>query len=80
MSEIFIDISHEEFRVYTFVEQEKFYKVKIDKPLKLIKEKDGDRIYDIKGLGHFIPKGWIHLFWKDYDDNDDEEDKKENKK
>ena len=76
MAEIFIDISHEEFRVYTFVEQEKFYKVRIDKPLRLIKENDGDRIYDIQGLGHFIPKGWIHLFWKELED---EEDKKENK-
>ncbi len=76
MSEkIFIDISNEEFRVYTFVEDEKFFKVKIDKPLKLIKENDGDRIYDMQGLGHFIPKRWIHLFWKEYDEEQEEKGK-----
>lgn len=64
MSEVFIDISHEEFRVYTFVKEGQFFKVKIDNPLKLIKEKDGDRIFDLQGLGHYVPNEWIHLFWK----------------
>lgn len=67
----FIDISNEEFRVYTFVKGNQFFKVKIENPLRLIKGVEGDRIFDLGGLGHLIPRGWIHLFWK----NREEEEK-----
>lgn len=55
----FIDISHEVFRRYIFPKNES---VRIDNPEKLAISKSGHRIWDGK-RSHFIPFGWIHLYW-----------------
>lgn len=62
----FTDISSEEYRVYEF-KSFLFFKrfVKLDKPLKLaVSASGGHRVYTADGLSHYIPSGWIHLYWK----------------
>lgn len=56
----FVNISSEEFRVYNFGNTE----VKILDPLYLAVSKNGHRVLDGNGVSHYIPKGWIHLYWK----------------
>ena len=55
------DISSEEFRVYKFPANEE---VRIDNPLQLKISGGGHRIIDGQGISHYVPKGWVHLFWK----------------
>jgi len=55
----FIDISSEKERNYFFGE----YGVVIYRPLLLNIGGSGHRIWDDQGVSHFIPNGWIHLFW-----------------
>ena len=63
-----IDLSkREEYRVYVFPNGEK---VKIDNPQFLIISDNGHRI----GAGefsHYIPYGWIDLYWKNKTDRKD---------
>lgn len=60
------NIDHENFRVYVFPCG---CKVVIDHPLKInISESGGHRILDIDNIAHYIPSGWIHLFWETNDD------------
>lgn len=60
----FVDISSEEYRVYEFNNGKQ---IKIDYPLKLnVSPSGGHRLFDIYGLSHYIPKGWIHLYWKTF--------------
>lgn len=55
------DISSEQFRVYEFAEKQ----VRIDNPLQLnVSRSGGHRVFDASGVSHYIPGGWIHLFWK----------------
>jgi hypothetical protein len=55
------NISTELYREYTFPGGDK---VKIEDPIVLIlSESGGHRIVDTKLNGHYVPKGWIHLFW-----------------
>jgi hypothetical protein len=56
----FIDIDSEEMRLYKFPGGDK---VVIDRPLKLCVKENGHRVWDIKGVSHYIPTGWIHLSW-----------------
>lgn len=61
-----VDISHELFRVYVFPGKET---VRIEQPLYLIVSDNGHRVVDKFYVAHYIPYGWIHLFWE----NDDKE-------
>lgn len=55
----FSDISSERYRVYVFGEKE----VRIDYPQFLNVSKNGHRVFDSAGVSHYIPQGWIHLYW-----------------
>jgi len=59
-----IDISKEMFRVYVFPNKEE---VKIEKPLYLIVSDNGHRVVDQNYIAHYIPYGWIHLYWENED-------------
>lgn len=60
----FIDISSEMYRVYEFSGN----RVEIDMPVALhISDRGSHRILDAKGVSHYIPTGWIHLYWEAYD-------------
>jgi hypothetical protein len=60
----FVDISSEEYRVYTFAYEGNLSEVKISEPLYLAVSNSGHRILDNSGISHYIPKGWFHLSWK----------------
>lgn len=56
-----VDLSErEEYRVYEFPNGES---IRIDDPQFLIVSDNGHRIYDGDGISHYIPYGWIHLWW-----------------
>lgn len=56
------DISMEEWRRYTFPNGDE---VLIEAPLKLnVSASGGHRVASADGNGHYIPKGWLHLEWK----------------
>lgn len=54
------DISSETTRTYTWADGSK---VTILNPLILIVTDNGHRVEDAQRIGHYIPKGWIHLEW-----------------
>lgn len=57
----FVDISTEKFRTYEFVNSV----VCINQPLKLnVSKSGGHRIFDAFGQSHYIPSGWVHLYWE----------------
>jgi hypothetical protein len=56
-----IDISSEIYRTYRFPGGEK---IKINEPKTLRVTDNGHRIIDSRGNSHYIPYGWIHIFWK----------------
>lgn len=58
---VFVDISSEEYRIYTFSGNEE---VKITGPRLLSISAGGHRLFDNDGVSHYVPKGWIHLRWK----------------
>jgi hypothetical protein len=58
---VFTDISSEAFRTYVFEEGETVY---IDQPVWLSVSENGHRILDIHGVSHYIPVGWLHLYWE----------------
>jgi hypothetical protein len=60
-SNIFTDISTEDWREYSFSGNEK---VRIERPTHLCVSTSGHRILDEAGVSHYIPKGWIHLRWQ----------------
>jgi len=56
----FNDISTEQWRVYEF----KDGKVRIEKPHWLyVSASGGHRLIDEAGYSHYIPSGWLHLYW-----------------
>ena len=60
-----VDISDkEEFRTYRFAEAEFIHEITIRKPLFLIVTNNGHRLSDEEGISHYVPYGWIELFWK----------------
>jgi len=64
----FTDIS-EEYRVYVFVRNGKEFKVTLNDTRKLFVSKSGGhRIFTKDGKAHYIPAGWIHLYWKPYEE------------
>ena len=57
----FQDISSETERTYLFSNG---ISVNIKNPTKLnVSDSGGHRIFDESGTSHYIPAGWIHLFW-----------------
>lgn len=56
----FIDVSSEEYRVYTFGDKE----TRIENPQWLNVGGNGHRLLDGEGVSHYIPFGWQHLRWK----------------
>lgn len=62
----FTDISSEIFRSYRFPSGNT---VTIQSPTHLsVSSSGGHRILDEEGVSHYIPQGWIHLWWKVKDD------------
>lgn len=58
----FTDISSEEFRQYDFGDHRH---VRINAPLQLhVSPSGGHRVFDSKGVSHYIPPTWYHLYWK----------------
>ena len=51
----------EVFRTYVFPGGEE---VTIDEPQYLIVSDNGHRVLDDSDRCHYIPYGWIHLFWR----------------
>ena len=56
----FLDVSGETYREYIW---ESGAITKIDKPQWLAVSESGHRLLDGSGVCHFIPFGWIHLYW-----------------
>ena len=59
-----IDISVEVYREYTW---ESGAKVRIDAPKTLLISDNGHRVGAADG-SHYVPYGWIHLYWLNKDD------------
>jgi hypothetical protein len=58
----FKDISSEKYRVYEFPGGDQ---IRIHQPQLLnVSASGGHRITDSAGISHYIPKGWIHLYWQ----------------
>lgn len=57
----FTDISSEAYRTYEYLNG---YTITIYKPTHLHVSDNGHRIFDFKGISHYIPVGWIHLSWQ----------------
>lgn len=55
------DISTELRRTYRFPNGAI---VVIESPVVLIVSENGHRIADVKGNGHYVPTGWVHLHWE----------------
>lgn len=55
----------EYYRIYKFPGDEE---VMIQKPQSLIVSDNGHRIVDDQGVSHYVPYGWIHLYWKNIGD------------
>ena len=51
----------EEYRVYIFPNKEE---IRIDNPQFLIVSDNGHRISGNDEISHYVPYGWIHLYWK----------------
>ena len=57
-----IDLTGKEaVRYYRFPDEEI---VQITAPVTLIVSDNGHRIVDAEGNSHYVPYGWIHLWWK----------------
>jgi len=60
------NIDHEEYRVYIFSWDKK---VRIDKPVLInVSKSGGHRILDAEDVSHYIPSGWVHLYWETNDE------------
>ena len=56
----FNDLSDEQYRVYDFGT----HQIRLKNPMKLNVSENGHRVYTADGISHYIPKGWIHLYWQ----------------
>ncbi|GAF74349.1 unnamed protein product [marine sediment metagenome] len=59
-----VDISMEIHRTYVFSGGDE---VIIQNPEYLIVSNNGHRIADSNNIAHYIPYGWIHLYWENKD-------------
>ena len=60
----FTDISQETYRTYEYFIDGQLVPIRIDQPTKLSVSSNGHRVFDGSGKSHYIPKGWIHLYWE----------------
>lgn len=61
----FTDISSEQFRTYVFANG---VEVTIEAPLYLsVARSGGHRVLGDNNISHYIPSGWVHLYWKPKD-------------
>lgn len=60
-SNVFIDIDTEIKRTYLFPSG---LEIVIKNPLKLCVKENGHRVWDANNVSHYIPKGWVHLYWE----------------
>lgn len=61
------NINHEIYRIYVWPDGAR---VKITRPVKLnVSKSGGHRVLDAENVSHYIPSGWIHLFWETDDEN-----------
>lgn len=58
------DISKELYRVYVFKGGDE---IRIENPLYLIVSDNGHRLADKNYISHYVPYGWIHLYWENTD-------------
>jgi hypothetical protein len=58
-SKKFESLESEKSRTYKFPNGE----ITIENPLRINVGPSGHRVFDAQGVSHYIPKGWIHLFW-----------------
>ena len=57
----FDDISTERYREYVFHNAN----IRIEQPQWLnVSASGGHRLIDGSGISHYIPSGWVHLFWE----------------
>lgn len=57
----FADISSESFRTYDYGNKT----VTIKNPIYLnVSKSGGHRLFDAEGFSHYVPNGWVHIFWK----------------
>ncbi|KKL91475.1 hypothetical protein LCGC14_1894300 [marine sediment metagenome] len=62
------NIDHEIYRVYVFRNGDSITNVKINNPRLLnVSKSGGHRILDDKNVAHYIPYGWIHLYFETID-------------
>lgn len=60
-------IDHETYRVYVFPDNNI---VKIVEPVVLnVSKSGGHRVVDSNSMSHYIPSGWIHLYWETDDES-----------
>lgn len=57
----FTDISSEKYRTYVW---DNGATVKIKNPLYLNVSNNGHRVFDLDGISHYVPNGWIHMYFK----------------
>jgi hypothetical protein len=60
----FEDIQQETYRTYVYFKEGVQVPIRIEQPLKLSISSNGHRVFDASGKSHYMPKGWIHLFWE----------------
>ena len=58
----FKDVSDELYRIYEWPDGKI---VKVKDPVSLnVSKSGGHRVLDKAGMSHYIPSGWVHLYWK----------------
>lgn len=60
----FVDIKQESYRTYIYAKDGYEYPRRIEQPLKLSVSSNGHRVFDGSGKSHYMPKGWIHIYWE----------------
>ena len=59
---VFTDISSEGYRTYEF---ESGRCISILNPIALsVSKSGGHRVWDAQGISHYVPSGWVHLYWE----------------
>lgn len=55
-------INAEKYRTYVWGDGST---VTINDPTHLhVSDSGGHRLFDMKGISHYIPSGWIHIYWE----------------
>lgn len=62
------DISDEQWREYHFPYKDDLYIIRIEEPLAVAISDNGHRLYNRAGISYYIPKVYIAILWKGYED------------